>query len=168
MAKEKEKAVVKELSPQQKLFCDEYIISLNAYQAALKAGYAETTARVRSCGWLENVRFQDYINKRLAEKDAKLIATQDEVLKTLTRVLRRIEKESVVVTKKTRRTYTDNNGKRVTEQLEEPTVVEIPTRVSDLNRAAELLGKTHGMYTDKLDLNSNIELDFSGGVPDGD
>ena len=32
------------LTDKQKIFCDEYIISLNATQAAIKAGYAEKTA----------------------------------------------------------------------------------------------------------------------------
>ena len=39
-----------------------------------------------------------------------------------------------------------------------PQLVQVPTRVSDLNKAAELLGKRYGLYTDKVDLDADAEL----------
>ena len=33
-----------ELNPKQKLFCEEYIVDLNATQASIRAGYSENTA----------------------------------------------------------------------------------------------------------------------------
>lgn len=157
-----------ELTRQQKQFCDEYVVCQNAYQAALKAGYAQTTAKAKSSEWLEKVGHREYIAKKMAEKDAKLIARQDEVLETLTRILRRSEAETVVVMQKTTRSYYDGNGKKVIETEETPLLVSVPTKISDVNKAAELLGKTYGLYTDRLDLTADIVLDFAGDVPDGD
>lgn len=107
---------------------------------------------------MANDGIQEYIKKRLAEKEDALIAKQDEVLQTLTRVLRRQEMDTVVVTCKERRSGYDENGKKVIVEKEVPQLVQVPTRVSDLNKAAELLGKRYGLYTDKVDLDADAEL----------
>lgn len=72
------------LTEKQKRFCDEYLIDLNATQAAIRAGYSEKTARQTATENLSKPYIREYIDKRLAEKDAELIADQDEVLKYLT------------------------------------------------------------------------------------
>ena len=72
------------LTEKQKRFCDEYLIDLNATQAAIRAGYSEKTARQTATENLSKPYIREYIDKRLAEKDAELIADQDEVLKCLT------------------------------------------------------------------------------------
>ena len=90
---------------------------------------------------------QEYIQKRLAEKEDALIAKQDEVLKTLTRVMRREELETVVVVCKNRKSYYDDKGKKVIDENEEPELVKIPTKVSDANKAAEMLGKYYALFT---------------------
>ena len=52
-------------------------------------------------------------------------------------------------------------------EKEVPQLVQVPTRVSDLNKAAELLGKRYGLYTDKIeqtvDAELNITVDYGGG-----
>lgn len=86
------------LTEKQKRFCDEYLIDLNATQAAIRAGYSEKTARQTATENLSKPYIREYIDKRLAEKDAELIADQDEVLKYLTSVMRREKNEHIVVT----------------------------------------------------------------------
>jgi len=138
---------MRELNGQQRRFCDEYIVDLNAYQAAIRAGYSKTTAKAKAYKWLEKVGFRDYIDGRLSEKDADLIATQDEVLKALTRVLRREEMETKVVG--------SESG---------PVLVKIPTRISDMNKAAELLAKGMGLLLERVELTEGvpvIELNFA-------
>ena len=76
------------LTAKQKLFCDEYIISLNATQAAIKAGYSKKTARKIAAENLTKPVIQSYISERMKQKESSLIATQDEVLQYLTSVLR--------------------------------------------------------------------------------
>ena len=164
----KEVSKVAKLTQRQKQFCDEYVLCQNAYQAAIRAGYAQTTSKADSSKWLEKTGHREYIEKRLAAKDAKLIAKQDEVLETLTRILRRTETETVVVMQKTTHAFYDDNGKKVIETKETPMLVSVPTKISDVNKAAELLGKTYGLYTDRLDLTADIVLDFAGDAPDGD
>ena len=152
------------LTEKQKRFCDEYLIDLNATQAAIRAGYSKKTAKQIAQQNLTKLDIQEYIKKRMAEKEDALIAKQDEVLQTLTRVLRRQEMDTVVVTCKERSSGYDENGKKVIVEKEIPRVVQIPTRVNDLNKAAELLGKRYGLYTEKIetdvDMDLNINIDY--------
>ena len=140
------------LTEKQKRFCDEYLVDLNGTQAAIRAGYSKKTAKQIAQQNLTKLDIQEYIKKRMAEKEDALIAKQDEVLQTLTRVLRRQEMDTVVVTCKERSSGYDENGKKVIVEKEIPRVVQIPTRVNDLNKAAELLGKRYGLFVEKVDL----------------
>lgn len=145
----------------QQRFCDEYLVDLNATQAAIRAGYSKKTAKQIAQQNLTKLDIQEYIKKRMAEKEDALIAKQDEVLQTLTRVLRRQEMDTVVVTCKERSSGYDENGKKVIVEKEIPRVVQIPTRVNDLNKAAELLGKRYGLYTEKIETDVDMELNIN-------
>ena len=69
-------------------FCDEDLVDLNGTAAAIRAGYSAKTAGVIAAENLKKPIIAEYIEKRMAEKESKLIADQDEVLKYLTSVLR--------------------------------------------------------------------------------
>lgn len=154
------------MTEKQKLFCEEYLISLNATQAALRAGYSEKTAYSIGNENLKKPEIQEYIQKRLKEKEDALIAKQDEVLKTLTAVMRREKPETVVVTCKSRKSHYDDKGKKVTDEAEQPICVEIPTKVSDVNKAAEMLGRYYTLFTDRTQIENDspvIIIDDIGG-----
>ena len=145
------------LTDKQRKFCNEYLIDLNATQAAIRAGYSEKTANVIGSENLAKPYIREYIDKRLAEKEEKLVAKQDEVIKYLTSVMRREMKEAVVVTlqNKTEKWVKDEDtGKlkkqTITEQI--PSIVEVPAKLSDANKAAEMLGRYYGIWTAKADL----------------
>lgn len=156
------------LTAKQKRFCDEYLIDLNATQAAIRAGYSKKTAKQIGQENLTKLDIKEYIEKRMAEKEKELIADQDEVMKYLSSVMRREMTESVVVTlSKEKSTYVpDENGTMRKQTVKEDItqVVKIPARLSDANKAAELLGKAYGIYTDKVeadvDMDLNINIDY--------
>lgn len=146
-----------EMTAKQKMFCDEYMIDLNATQAAIRAGYSKKTAAVIAAENLKKPNIQEYIEKRMAEKEAALIADQDEVLKYLTSVMRREYREFVVVTlqNKTEKWVMDENTGKLKKQTiteETPAVVDIPARLSDSNKAAELLGKRYSLFKENMDI----------------
>ena len=88
----------KKLTAKQQRFCDEYLIDLNATQAAIRAGYSEKSARQMATENMAKPSIKEYIEKRMDEKEKKLIADQDEVLKYLTAVLRgESESEEIVI-----------------------------------------------------------------------
>lgn len=161
------------LTAKQQRFCDEYLIDLNATQAAIRAGYSEKNARNIASENLAKPNIREYIDNRLAEKEKALIADQNEVLKYLTATMRREKKECIVVTTSEERSIyaPDDNGtmRKQTVKKETPQIVEIPARLSDANKAAELLGKAYGLYTEKVeadvDMDLNINIDY-GDVDD--
>lgn len=144
------------LTEKQKIFCDEYIISLNATQAAIKAGYAEKTAYAIGAENLKKPKIQSYISERMKQKESSLIATQDEVLQYLTSVLRG---ESQTID-----TVLVGMGDGYQE------VQEVKKKPSEKDRlkAAELLGKRYGLYTDKISADVDMSLDISIDYGDGD
>ena len=133
-----------ELTPKQKRFCDEYLIDLNATQAAIRAGYSEKTAKQIATENLSKPYLQEYIAERMASKEKSLIADQDEVLEFLTAVLRGTEKEEVV--------------------LPSGLMMHKKTDTKDRLKAAELLGKRYGIYTDKIQ--ADVVIPVFGGEED--
>ena len=158
------------MTAKQQRFCDEYLIDMNATQAAVRAGYSKKTARQIGTENLAKPVIREYIEKRMAEKEKALIADQDEVMKYLTAVMRREYVEHVVVTiSEEESSYEpDEDGKmrKRTVKKEMPEIVQIPARLSDANKAAELLGKVYALFTDKveadMDMELNITVDYGG------
>lgn len=130
---------MKKLTIKQKKFADEYIISGNATQAAINAGYSEKTARKIGSENLTKPDIKSYIDERMKKLEEEAIADQAEVLKFLTRIMRDEEKEEVLV----------NIGNF------EQEIQTMKVSAKDRIKAAELLGKRYGSWTDKVDLNSS-------------
>lgn len=70
----------REITRKQKRFVAEYIIDLNATQAAIRAGYAEKTAQEQSSRLLSNVIIQAEINEALRDRELRTQITADNVL----------------------------------------------------------------------------------------
>lgn len=79
---------VNDMTRKQQLFCDYYLIDLNATKAAIKSGYSEKTAMKTGSENLQKPEIRDYIDQRLKSKTDKLIASQDEILGELTNIVR--------------------------------------------------------------------------------
>lgn len=144
------------LTEKQKIFCDEYIISLNATQAAIKAGYAEKTAYAIGAENLKKPKIQSYISERMKQKESSLIATQDEVLQYLTSVLRGESQTTDILL------VGMGDGYQEVQEVEKK-----PSEKERL-KAAELLGKRYGLYTDKISADVDMSLDISIDYGDGD
>lgn len=137
------------LTVKQKRFCDEYLIDLNATQAAIRAGYSNKRASEQAYQLLQKTTVQNYINERMEEKDKELIADQDEVLKYLTTVLRGTSKSTEIVVEG----LGDGISAAKTMQKE-------PSE-KDRLKAAELLGKRYGLYTDKIEADIDMDLNIT-------
>lgn len=137
------------LTEKQKRFCDEYLIDLNAAQAAIRAGYSKKTASVIGIENLRKPNISEYIEKRMAEKEAQLIADQDEVLKYLTSVLRGESQSTEIVVEGT------GDG------CSEAKAIEKKPSEKDRLKAAELLGKRYGLYTEKIETDVDMELNIN-------
>ena len=127
------------LTAKQQRFCDEYLIDLNATQAAIRAGYSEKYAHTNASKLLQITTIKEFIESRMAEKESQLIADQDEVLRYLTSVMRGKSKASVVVV--------ESKGDFMTEAREMQKAPDEKERL----KAAELLGKRYSLFTDKVE-----------------
>lgn len=76
------------LTPKQKRFCEEYLKSGNATDAAKKAGYKETSCRVIAAENLSKPAISAYIKRRMDEQEAALVADANEVLQFYSAVMR--------------------------------------------------------------------------------
>lgn len=136
------------LTAKQQRFCDEYLIDLNATQAAIRAGYSKKTAGRIGTENVQKPVIKEYIAQRMAEKESQLIADQDEVLKYLTSVMRGGSLSSVLAR----------------DEVGADRVIEKPPDEKERLKAAELLGKRYGLYTDKVDqvvdMDLNITVDY--------
>ena len=79
------------------------------------------------------------------------VARQDEVLAALTRILRREATESAIVNTRSRVPTLCADGKVRYAERTETRVVEIPPRISDVNRAADLLGRRCGLWAERTE-----------------
>lgn len=142
----------KKLTAKQKRFCDEYLIDLNATQAAIRAGYSKKTARVIGAQNLSKLAVKNYIDQRMKEKEAALIADSDEVMRYLTSVLRGQSQSEVVVV--------ENIG----DYMSEARLVQKAPDEKERLKAAELLGKAHQIFVEKVeqtvDMDLNITVDY--------
>jgi len=75
-----------ELTAKQKRFVDEYLIDLNATQAAIRAGYSKSTARITACENLTKPNIADAIAAAMIERQKRTQITQDRVLEELARI----------------------------------------------------------------------------------
>lgn len=71
------------LNPKQQRFVKEYLIDLNAKQAAIRAGYSEKTAEVQGCRLLRNVQVKAEIERNLAKVVKKLDITHERIMEEL-------------------------------------------------------------------------------------
>lgn len=140
------------MTAKQKRFCDEYLIDLNATQAAIRSGYSEKTANRIATENLSKPVIKEYIAERMAEKESQLIADQDEVLKYLTSVMRGESQSEIVVVE------------GVGDGMSEARAMQKAPDERERLKAAELLGKRYGLYTEKVeqqvDMDLNIVVDY--------
>ncbi|MGO4864796.1 terminase small subunit [Ligilactobacillus ruminis] len=139
---------VKKLTPKQQTFVDEYIISGNATQAAIKAGYSKKTARFVGAENLTKPNIKVELEKRNAEIKSQKTMDMQEVMERLAAIAR---------------------GETVEQQVtNKGTVVEIEPKTSDQIRAMELIGKRYGAWTDKKEVTGGLEINVGVGDWDAD
>ena len=137
------------LTAKQQRFCDEYLIDLNATQAAIRAGYSKKTAYSIGVENLKKPELKKYIDERMAEKEKSLIADQDEVLRYLTSVLRGESQSSEIVVE------------GIGEGCSVARTIQKEPSEKDRLKAAELLGKRYGLYTDRVETEVDMELNIN-------
>ncbi|MDO4778523.1 MAG: terminase small subunit [Tissierellia bacterium] len=146
------------LTIKQKRFADEYIISGNATEAYLKsyAKQSRSSAEANARKLLGNYSVKTYVDERLKELEDKQIAKQEEVLKYLTSVIRGQSRSAVVVV--------EGEGDGVSSAR----IVNKPPDEKEKLKAAELLGKRYKLFTDKVELDADVDMELNVKIDYGD
>lgn len=178
------------LNEKQERFCDEYLVDLNATQAAIRAGYKKTTAYSMGQRLLKKVEVQNKIQQRKLERVQRTEITQDRVIRELVLIAFSnaadyasvVEKQAVMNDENglTIPLY-DSDGNPVMYRTVEPVLTDDLTEEQkkalsvikkgrdgfevkpyDKVRALELLGKHLGMFTDKVEMSGQVNNPFEG------
>ena len=153
------------LTKKQKLFVDEYLIDLNATQAAIRAGYSTDTASVIGCENLIKPNIKNAIDKAIAERSKRTGVNADRIILELAKIAfvnptdvinmdeatvrgdANRDDTAAISSVKVKRIPTDNGD-----------IVEREVKTYDKIKALELLGKHNGMFTDKLKIEGAIPI----------
>lgn len=148
--------MAKELTDKQSKFVDEYLIDLNATQAAIRAGYSEETARSIGNENLTKPYIQEAIQERIEERQKRTQITQDEVINELKAIAFANATDFAAVTK--RGGVIIKNTDDLDDEIKKA-IVSIKegrngTEVGMANKmqALEMLGRHLGMFKDKVEV----------------
>lgn len=159
------------LTAKQQRFCDEYLIDLNAAQAAIRAGYSPRTAEQAASRLLTIVKVSDEIAREMAERSKRTGINQDRVVKELAKlafvnIADVVDLENATV----RISATDEDLACIQSVKIKPSEfgTEREIKLYDKKASLELLGRHLGMFKDKLEVEADMDLNITVDYGDED
>lgn len=161
--------MAKKLTKKQQLFVDEYLIDLNATQAAIRAGYSVDTAKEIGCENLTKPNIQQAIAEHMAERSKRTGINQDRVVLELAKIA--FVKMTDVVDPDTGEILPNASDddlaciesvKFKQSDNQYGGSIEREVKLASKMKALELLGKHLGMWNDKIDVNVAVPIVISG------
>ena len=156
------------LTEKQRRFVEEYLVDLNATQAAIRAGYSVQTADAIGCENLTKPNIQAEISKRMAERSRRTGVNQDRIVLELAK-LAFVKMTDIVDDQGKIKDGTVDDDLACIESVkykesasETGSSVEREVKLASKLKALELLGKHLGMWNDKLDVNVVRPIVISG------
>lgn len=166
------------LNEKQIRFADEYLIDLNATQAAIRAGYSSRSAAEQASRLLKNAKVRAYIDERMAELSRRTGVNQERILRELARIafvnapdLINIEDATIredatiddmaAIASVRVKVIPTENGQGIEREI----------RLADKIRALDLLGKRFAMWTERQQIDANFGvqiIDDVGGTDEED
>lgn len=149
-------------------FCCEYLIDLNATQAAIRAGYSVKTANEQGSQNLAKLSIQQAIAEQMAERSKRTGINQDRVVLELARIAFVKMTDLVDSHGRIKDNATDDDlaciesVKYKQSESETGSSVEREVKISPKLKALELLGKHLGMWNDKIDVNITQPIVITG------
>jgi len=157
------------MEAKQKRFVEEYLIDLNATQAAIRAGYSKKTAKEQGCQLLTKLNIQQAIQKAMERRSKRTEITQDRILKELAMIAFSdiknyldIEENTGVIIAKSFKDMPEGESRvikaikenRAIKENADGTKITVYDKVTfelhDKMKALELLGKHLGMFVEEV------------------
>ena len=152
------------MTTKQKLFVEEYLVDLNATQAAIRAGYSPDTAKAIGSENLTKPDIRAHIDKAMAERSKRTGVNADRVVMELAKIA---FINAVDVINAEDATLKDDAAPEDTAAIQSVKVKTFPTKdgegvereikMADKIKALELLGKHLGMFKDRVELSGSLE-----------
>lgn len=148
-----------DVTEKQKRFVAEYLIDLNATQAAIRAGYSPKTANEQGARLLANVSVQGGIAQAMAERSRRTGISQDRVVQELAKIAfvnasDVIDMEQATVLPGAVR---EDLACIQSVKVKDGNTMEREVKLADKLRALELLGRHLGMFKDKVEVSGLAE-----------
>jgi len=166
-------AAVPGLTLKQQRFVEEYLIDLNATQAAIRAGFSVKNAGKIGFQLLEKTRIKNAIDKAMAERSRRTGITQDRVLQELAKIAFVNPTDVINMDDATLKgdanredTAAINSVRVKTITTENGEITEREVKICDKLKALELLGKHLGMFNDKLNVNAEMAVKIVDDIND--
>jgi len=160
------------MTERQKRFCEEYLLDLNATQAAVRAGYSPLSARQSSVENMSNPSIRARIDKVLAERSRRTGINADLVLEELGKLLRVnaddvINMDDATVKPDAARedTAAISSVKVKVIPTDDGNIVEREVKLCDKLKAIELAGRHLGMFTDNINLSGDVGVQIVDDIP---
>lgn len=160
----------RELTQKQVAFIEEYLIDLNATQAAIRAGYSKHTAKEQGCQLLTKLNIQAAIDKKVAARSKRTEITQDMVVKELARIAfldpRRLyteEGELIQIHKLPADVAAAIGGLDVTSTKGDNSVTTKKIKLIDKKGSLEMLARHLKMFTDNTNKDDEINITVDWG-----
>ena len=160
--------MTQKLTDKEKVFCDEYLITLNKTKSAIKAGYSEKSAKEIGYQLFTKLHIQDYIEKRMKDREERTEITQDMVLKELaTFGFANIQdyikhsQDGLIIFKSI-----NDVPEEAARAIEAIKVIDngrkgsVEFKLHSKSRGLELIGRHLGMFLDKTEHSGKIEVEI--------
>ena len=151
------------MTKKQRRFCEEYLIDLNATQAAIRAGYSPDTAKAIGCENLTKPDIRAHIDKAMAERSKRTGVNADRVIQELAKIA--FVNATEVIDPKTA-TVKEDALPEDTAAIQSVKVktfgedgLEREIKMADKLKALEMLGRHLGMFKDKLELSGGLDTE---------
>lgn len=161
------------MTSKQERFVEEYLVDLNATQAAIRAGYSPATAGAIGAENLHKPQIRARIDTAMAELSKRTGVNQERVIRELAKVafvnptqVIDFESAKLLDTATADDTAAIASVKVKTIPTAEGLGVEREIRVADKLKALELLGKHFGMFTDNINLHGDMGVQIIDDIPD--
>lgn len=161
------------LTAKQERFIQEYLIDLNATQAAIRAGYSAKTANEQGSRLLANVKVHTRMQERMAEISRRTGVNQERIVRELARIAFVNPTELVNMNDATilPNASEDDTAAIASVKVKEVSgdfeSIEREIRFADKLKALELLGKRFGMWIDKQQVDVTSAVQIVDDIPKG-
>lgn len=162
--------MARSLTEKQKRFIEEYLIDLNATQAAIRAGYSPKTAQEQGSQNLSKLMVP--ISEAIAERSKRTGINQDRILRELAKIGFVNAKDVIDFEEAGVRCDAEEDDLAAIQSIkvkqtigEKGTTTEREIKLYDKKAALELLGKHLGMFKDKVDVETTERVVIVDDVP---